>query len=598
MFGWRSSTRKAGTLDVCAFCYRRRCDCRCVRIAGEGKAIAQWLMGFSLVAASTVASGVEIDLRYDFDSSGFFTSERRAALSAAVAVIQPWLQDNLHPISPDGKDCFTDTQVGNCFMAQFANPSSGATTSVENLEVKQNELIVYAGARDLGGSTLGVGGAGGFNVRGDLGFLNAVTTRGQTGASATPATDIAPWGGTLSFNETRDWYIDPDPLTEEPFSGDDFFSVALHELIHLLGMSSGAASWNAHVDGVNFTGRASAAENNGNVELRVRDDGSVDVAHWREGTDSFVAEQSQEALMDPTLTVGVRKYPTELDFAALEDVGWMVGRELKTNSARVVVNRRGEVTSWVFDDEQHLDVMGPRLRIGSTGGERSFAAMQLVDVTEVGDDILALDYKHPDGLDTTVVYRLVEPDVENFDRSILIEDLQIHNKSASSLDLHLFQYANFDLGASASNDDGALAAQSARRIRLRDDSNEEVIALDAFIDRSAITPDGSGVAVISELTVDDLLAASLGFVDLLDASPSMLTPGDKTLTGDVNWAWQWDFTLAADSSYSRRTRYLLDIGVAAPSIRSLLLLSTVCAWFVWTFVRPRSFGNFVASARR
>lgn len=51
---------------------------------------------------------------------------------------------------------------------------------------------------------------------------------------------------------------------------------------------------------------------------------SGDLAHWAEGTTSFVAGLPQEAAMDPTITTGTRKAFTDLDFAAMKDIGWEV----------------------------------------------------------------------------------------------------------------------------------------------------------------------------------------------------------------------------------------------------------------------------------
>jgi hypothetical protein len=51
---------------------------------------------------------------------------------------------------------------------------------------------------------------------------------------------------------------------------------------------------------------------------------STDRAHWKNGTPSKVygSSKSQEAAMDPSLTKGTRKSITDLDAAALADLGW------------------------------------------------------------------------------------------------------------------------------------------------------------------------------------------------------------------------------------------------------------------------------------
>ena len=55
---------------------------------------------------------------------------------------------------------------------------------------------------------------------------------------------------------------------------------------------------------------------------------NAQVSHWADGTQSDVTSPltlaSQEVAMDPTIFNGTRKYFTELDFAALDDVGWQL----------------------------------------------------------------------------------------------------------------------------------------------------------------------------------------------------------------------------------------------------------------------------------
>ena len=69
-------------------------------------------------------------------------------------------------------------------------------------------------------------------------------------------TDFGPWGGAISFNSNSNWYFDPDITTDESFSNQfDFYSVAVHELAHVLGFGS-APSFNNLSSGGVFTGAA------------------------------------------------------------------------------------------------------------------------------------------------------------------------------------------------------------------------------------------------------------------------------------------------------------------------------------------------------
>ena len=185
-----------------------------------------------------------------------------------------------------------------------------------------NTILVYVGASNLGSTTLGVGAPGGFAASGTQAFVDNASSRGQAGALVTPptrATDFGPWGGALGFNSTNTpWYFDQDTSSVEAFTGFDFFSVAVHELGHLLGIGT-ADSWVAktNVNGTIFNGAFSSAVHGSPVPL-------ADPAHWAAGTMGMYNGTTQEAAMGPNIAAGKRSYFTDLDFAALKDIGWQV----------------------------------------------------------------------------------------------------------------------------------------------------------------------------------------------------------------------------------------------------------------------------------
>lgn len=267
--------------------------------------------GAILLAASQSASAVTINFDYSYDG-GFFSGGnigRRSILDAAGNFLGSSLTDSLSAISSTGN---------NHFNAVFSRPDTGSATTLNNFNVAADTLTVFVGGRALGGNTLGEGGYGGYSVSGTSDFLTTVSQRGQAGATSGPgATDFAPWGGNLTFNNASNWYFDSNPSTTESFSGNDFFSVALHELGHLLGLGT-SDSWDAKKSGNNFTGANAVAANGGVIPV------TSDGGHWAEDTQSTVQGIPQEALMDPSLTTGTRKVFTKLDLAALKDVGWQV----------------------------------------------------------------------------------------------------------------------------------------------------------------------------------------------------------------------------------------------------------------------------------
>jgi hypothetical protein len=292
---------------------------------------SKFLAGLAVAGALTLGgptarANLTIQFNYDFDDTNFVSGAnigRRAILEQAASVFTTFITDSLDLINPSG---------GNSWVAQPFDPrNTGASLSISNLVVPANTLIVYVGASNLGASTLGEGGAGGYFASGSQAWLDTTGGRGQAGALLSTPTDYGPWGGTLAFNNTKTWYFDSDPSTVETFTGqNDFYSVAVHEIGHLLGFAhllyedlTPVNSWSAQTNSVSavFSG-AHAMALNGGVGLPV----SGDLSHWAANTMSTVVGTgaAQEAAMDPTLTVGTRKFFTVLDYAGLQDIGWQL----------------------------------------------------------------------------------------------------------------------------------------------------------------------------------------------------------------------------------------------------------------------------------
>jgi hypothetical protein len=273
------------------------------------------LAGAIMMAASQSANAVIINFDYTYDG-GFFSgagtdvTTRKSILETAGNLLGGSLTDSLSAITSSGSNQFT---------AIISRPDNGISTSLTSFSEEANTLTVYVGGRALGGNTLGVGGFGGYNISGTSNYVNTVPQRGQIGTTSGPtAADFAPWGGFIAFDTLTNWYFDNNTATTESFSGSDFYSVALHEIGHLLGLGT-ADSWNNKVSGTSFTGTNSVAEFGGNVPL------TVDGAHWKDRTRSTtLAGLTQEVMMDPSLMTRTRKLATKLDFAALKDVGWQV----------------------------------------------------------------------------------------------------------------------------------------------------------------------------------------------------------------------------------------------------------------------------------
>ena len=229
-------------------------------------------------------------------------------MEAAAATLDRFA-DNLQAIAPTG---------ANTWTAMFWDPNgSDSQKSIANPIIQASTLVVYVGAGSLGAGFLGYGAPGAFSAGGTQDWLNAVQARGQSGALAAQPTDFGPWGGSIAFNSdpTGGWYFGLAARGIGP-GQNDFYSVATHELAHVLGVGT-SDSWTTGIAGLAFAGAASVAANGG-VPVPLDDT----LGHWADGTWSTVYGRGQEAAMTPYLTTGTRKRLTALDLAGLTDIGW------------------------------------------------------------------------------------------------------------------------------------------------------------------------------------------------------------------------------------------------------------------------------------
>lgn len=276
------------------------------------------LLSALLIVSPVALANIDIvfDYSYDISGSGFFTganSSRQSILDSAASVFESRFVDTLSAINSGGS---------NQFNVNFFNPSNGVDTTINNYSVAADKIVVFVGAYNLGGGTLGQGGPGGFSVSGTSAFVDTAVSRGEPGALGAPTTqtDFGPWGGSLSFDTNTAFYFDSDPTSDEDFTGFDFYSVAVHELGHLLGFGTADSYYNRISNSASssvFTGPAVTALTGLSQPVTTGIDGG---AHWVEG----LSYGGQEAAMTPSIASGTRKRFTELDFAALQDTGWEV----------------------------------------------------------------------------------------------------------------------------------------------------------------------------------------------------------------------------------------------------------------------------------
>jgi VCBS repeat-containing protein len=253
-----------------------------------------------------------IQFDYRFDTNGFFGNAQRSVLETAAAIWESHIKD------------------------EFTNVPVGTQLSVTNPQTNQNEqfladfaiddLVIFVGARQLGTGTLGQGGP------------SAIYTIGSDLDTRFNGDDFEPWTGAIAFDTSTNWFFDSTPNTDNdiPANSNDFLTTALHEIGHVLGFSTSVAFDNLVFGTSLFTGSNAISLNGGNgIPLEL--DG-----HIQDGF--LIGGVGPEALMDPTITVGTRKLPTNLDLAILADIGYQIDQNNPQNNPPLANNDNGITT--------------------------------------------------------------------------------------------------------------------------------------------------------------------------------------------------------------------------------------------------------------
>ena len=266
---------------------------------GIACALTGWL------AAAPLASQAAIDIQFDYTYDGGFFSgineSRRAVLDLVASEIEGRLvNESFAALTPSG---------GNTWQLSFDNPgASGTSVVLNNPTIQANTLTIY-----VGGSSQGTSGAlaeanYGIGYSGNLDWFNTFEARNSS-------TNYEPLGGGITFNADTNWYFGTN-ATGLSFSQYDFYSVATHEVFHILGFGQSDA-YGANVAGGQYVGAQVQSLTGGPVTLNTA---NGDSGHFAPGT----TYQGQSSIMVPALVNGVRRYATELDYAVLRDIGYNV----------------------------------------------------------------------------------------------------------------------------------------------------------------------------------------------------------------------------------------------------------------------------------
>jgi hypothetical protein len=346
---------------------------------------AGWLAGWGLGVPSAPALTVTLNYTHDAAAENFFGTNpaAKAALEQAALDVSELITSNPTAIATDyfvGSSGTADVYFD--FDLQYKNPSTGVVRQINEPFMAEGEVIVYVGSQALAENKLayssisttkntitwngagtpterqaaaGIAAADSEMVwrRSDetpvFNTLSGPVTLG--GSQVNFVADLGPIASSIWFDTDTNNNGDPDTgaqlaafwhfdhTTPPPATKFDFYSTALHEILHsmgigtaqsyslLYGTSSGEAFW---------LGSAAQALNDGSPFNIADPDGQ----HIREGLMSPRLSDGtlQEALMDPTIQVGQRKGLTQMDAAFLHDLGWTLATPIPEPSSLLALS--------------------------------------------------------------------------------------------------------------------------------------------------------------------------------------------------------------------------------------------------------------------
>jgi hypothetical protein len=234
------------------------------------------------------------------------------------------------------------------------------------------------------------------------------------------------------------------------------------------------------------------------------------------------------------------------------------------NSTLVVDDSQG-FTSWTIDGVSHLSYQTYFYRIGGTGGESLVQSLGAPTVNifanAASQSVLDLTFTH--SLFTVRTVSILQGQTLGTGKANLTESLTVQNTSGAPLDLHFFQYSDFDLGGAFGPQTLQFLPNNLNNQLYKVQQTSGTIALNSTISTASFPVDH----------VEAGLFAST-FTSLTDANPTTLNNVTSAGPGDVTYAYQWDVVLAPNESL--QISKLTSI-VPEPSSFSLVALAAL-AW--------------------
>lgn len=210
--------------------------------------------------------------------------------------------------------------------------------------------------------------------------------------------------------------------------------------------------------------------------------------------------------------------------------GAVVGVTLSHNNSSVDIDPSSQagVNSWLVDGVSTLNQQWFWYRVGSVA-EQPINAIGAPVINSISPYSAQLLYSSPGQFDVQVTYTLQGGQLGS-GTADLSEQIRISNTSANPLSISFFQYSDFNLGAS----DSVGLSQNLLGKFYRSTQTFGAASLQETVVSPGATHGEVGPAGFTLGRLNDGLVTTLN--DSMNA------------VGDVTWAFQWDFQIAAGSS--------------------------------------------------
>lgn len=236
---------------------------------------------------------------------------------------------------------------------------------------------------------------------------------------------------------------------------------------------------------------------------------------------------------------GVRKFllfgtiASALAVSVLQSPAQIVTLTDNNSVARINTASSAGMFDWIVDGSDQLAQQWFWFRVGAAGGEAPINTISAPSIVTPTARNLSTTYNNPGAYSVKVDYQL-NGATPGSGTSGMNESVTILNQSASPLSFHFYQYTDFDLVG------GPNSVQLSKNNFTGLYSTADQVAPGITFQESLVTPGANhGEATLFPATLNSLN----------DGNPTTLTDVNTAGPGDTAYAFEWDLTIAANSSF-------------------------------------------------